>query len=608
MSFNDNLVEVFKIYSMNNNFDFNKSYTSYQIRKIIELTEIYNIGNTIVINSACSLMSNLNISNNATINICTVNNNLTANNIIVQSVNNLSNINVSDICLSNTVFSPNITSNNINCLNISTNNLISLVTNVNNNVNVNYNMTFLGIVKAYILYTNRGINATNCNVIVKNFRNTNPNARMTANSIISYGNLDIRWLYATNINFNNFTVSQILNMYDITVSKTSQINLLNINNIITNKNNSTCGNVISKTINTSQINTANIQVLNKIYANINEYSDNISPNGGDVYRVGDILMIKTNDTISITLNGDTTIYTYINSYFNDPFITTNSVRNYELNYFVNGTVDNTTIGNYILTYYVVNADNIKSNELTRIVSIVNYPILSNLAISNKIITFNITGIYDNIYYFLNDTEILLSSNTIDLNSLLSAEYILLILFKKYNITIKTVSIKITELFAISSIVEFNCPSIHTITTNSFNALSIMKAYTLPNNITTLTNSNIIIKNSNNTQITSTNGVISNLTFGMIYSITNTINNNFIQLSVIDITKPIITLKGSSVMTITVGGVYNESGYIITDNNSAVLASITGILNTNYKGIYYLKYTATDTFNNKSSIIRTITVI
>ena len=236
MSFNDNLVEVFKIYSIDNNFDFNKSYTSYQIRKIIELNEIYNIGNTIVINSACSLMSNLNISNNATINNCTVNNNLTANNIIVQSVNNLSNINVSDICLSNTVFSPNITSNNINCLNISTNNLISLVTNVNNNVNVNYNMTFLGIVNAYILYTNRGINATNCNVIVKNFRNTYSNARMTANSIISYGNLDIRWLYATNINFNNFTVSQILNMYDITVSKTSQINLLNINNMITNNN------------------------------------------------------------------------------------------------------------------------------------------------------------------------------------------------------------------------------------------------------------------------------------------------------------------------------------------------------------------------------------
>ena len=72
-------------------------------------------------------------------------------------------------------------------------------------------------------------------------------------------------------------------------------------------------------------------------------------------------------------------------------------------------------------------------------------------------------------------------------------------------------------------------------------------------------------------------------------------------------KPIIILKGLSNMTIAFRRTYVEPGYTITDNNSATLDSIIGIINTNYPGIYYLKYTAKDTFNNKSSVIRKVTV-
>ena len=71
--------------------------------------------------------------------------------------------------------------------------------------------------------------------------------------------------------------------------------------------------------------------------------------------------------------------------------------------------------------------------------------------------------------------------------------------------------------------------------------------------------------------------------------------------------PVITLSGSSTITITVGGVYTDPGATATDGNgNTVNVTISGSVNTSIAGTYTITYTAT--FNGKTTTsTRTIVV-
>jgi len=79
----------------------------------------------------------------------------------------------------------------------------------------------------------------------------------------------------------------------------------------------------------------------------------------------------------------------------------------------------------------------------------------------------------------------------------------------------------------------------------------------------------------------------------------------------DIDKPIITLNGSSEMSIYVGTTYSEPGYSATDNcdgdiSSKVVAN--GSVNSNVVGTYEIVYTVTDNSSNEVSVSRKVHVI
>jgi prepilin-type N-terminal cleavage/methylation domain-containing protein len=79
---------------------------------------------------------------------------------------------------------------------------------------------------------------------------------------------------------------------------------------------------------------------------------------------------------------------------------------------------------------------------------------------------------------------------------------------------------------------------------------------------------------------------------------------------IDNTKPVITLTGSSTVTVALNGTYTDAGATATDANSGVNGSVvkTGTVNTAAAGTYTLTYNVSDKAGNAATAVtRTVTV-
>lgn len=96
-----------------------------------------------------------------------------------------------------------------------------------------------------------------------------------------------------------------------------------------------------------------------------------------------------------------------------------------------------------------------------------------------------------------------------------------------------------------------------------------------------------------------------------YKYTNLLNitkSKKSKVLVVDNIKPTITLNGEDVIYMLVNNDYQELGYNVQDNyDSDVEVIITGEINVNVPGVYYLKYTAKDSSGNKSKVTRKIIV-
>lgn len=80
--------------------------------------------------------------------------------------------------------------------------------------------------------------------------------------------------------------------------------------------------------------------------------------------------------------------------------------------------------------------------------------------------------------------------------------------------------------------------------------------------------------------------------------------------VVDMSKPIIELKGNSEVYVLLGGSYVEEGYIVTDNYDTNIKDsvvVNSNVNTNKVGEYQIEYKATDSSGNESVAIRKIIV-
>ena len=83
-----------------------------------------------------------------------------------------------------------------------------------------------------------------------------------------------------------------------------------------------------------------------------------------------------------------------------------------------------------------------------------------------------------------------------------------------------------------------------------------------------------------------------------------------KLVYFDPTPPVLELKGSSKITLTVGNTYTEPGYTATDNGNVDLTDrveVKGSVNTYRAGTYKLTYCVRDDYGNETVVTRTITV-
>lgn len=71
--------------------------------------------------------------------------------------------------------------------------------------------------------------------------------------------------------------------------------------------------------------------------------------------------------------------------------------------------------------------------------------------------------------------------------------------------------------------------------------------------------------------------------------------------------PSISLNGSSTMIITAGSAFTDPGVVATVNGQAVKPTISGSVNANTPGIYWLTYTAQNTQGFTSSVSRIVIV-
>ncbi|MDD4733346.1 MAG: DUF5011 domain-containing protein [Bacilli bacterium] len=84
----------------------------------------------------------------------------------------------------------------------------------------------------------------------------------------------------------------------------------------------------------------------------------------------------------------------------------------------------------------------------------------------------------------------------------------------------------------------------------------------------------------------------------------------ISVKIKDEIDPVITLDGGNEIVLTIGDNYKEPGYKVLDNFDKDITSkvkVEGKVNASKKGAYIIKYSVSDSSNNKAEVIRTVNV-
>jgi hypothetical protein len=80
------------------------------------------------------------------------------------------------------------------------------------------------------------------------------------------------------------------------------------------------------------------------------------------------------------------------------------------------------------------------------------------------------------------------------------------------------------------------------------------------------------------------------------------------VNVVDTTAPVIILNGDNPMNIEVGGIFTDPGASATDNyDTEISVSVTGTVDNTTVGAYNLTYTATDSSDNTTTVIRIVNI-
>ena len=616
MSFNNDPFKLYKTIVDHPTADYRKLLNEYKLRNIIDLGNIYNIQNTIYNEEKITIGNNINI--NGTMNC----NNLSSLNIITNNITLTNNISTNNIIIENITIN-NLLTTDISCININTDTLLTNTINCNetlntSNINILNNVTSNNILFYDNLTISSNITTQGSLDILQNVSCSSINF---INSVI--GNVSSSTMIA-NTGFCNFLFNQndLLYTNGVIHGDISVGNNMNYSGDFTIENDLFTNTLdISNNLNSGNIRSTNIHVKKAIYCYVDEYPNNVEAIAGGVpfnglYRTGDLLnvCVDTNAPV-VTLLGNSLSYSYINNKYVDLGISKNKTSNTV----ISGTIDKFSLGTYLIDYYSVDSFNNRSNTVNRQVDVVNHPVISNIAFSSNTISFNTSGQFETLEYYIdkNSSNIValttVVGNNIDVSALTldATPYYVYLLFKQENNLIKKVLFGLTSSYNIDPVLEINMNTPFIIDIDdTFNLRNTVSSYSLPS---TSINVTIEVKDNDTNSITLTSDSFTpdiSKTYNIKYISTSSNGvsiEDTIPANIEDTTDPVITLLGDTIVNLTVGSNYVESGYTINDNTTASLSSITGFVNTDVVGTYYLVYTAIDNSNNTSSAVRTINV-
>jgi len=546
-------------------------------KKMIDLDNLLYTNNSILYKNQLNIKNNLYVSNTSNINNISLNSNLLVNNNTnnINSITVNNNLYVSSNTLFNNIYS-NICNNNNN-LNVNNNIYISNISLLNNKTTL---LSQLFINNSSII--NQGLKVYNINPI---------NNTINFNAInINIGNVGIDM---SNVNFNG-TLSSIITNELYVVDKLISLNA-NITNLSSNDIGNNGGLEILGITSTGYIRTSNDS----------KYYELKYPNNNSLYKLP---ILDSNNNLYIS--GSTLIYqnTTLNSSLN---ITNNCITNNLSNNSLLSISNNTILNNslqinnnlYISKTSLLNNNisinsklNLNNNFITN-----NLSLLSSLYISNNT-RLNNVSLYSSLY---------ISNNNIITNN----TSILSLLYVSNNSILNNVSLN-SSLNIINNI-------------NLLNNTTILSQLYISSNTEILNNSNIL----NNLNVSGNSIINNNLTLGSILNINSTIIANLPEYKDnitasnagvplwgfyrtggivkirLDTTPPVITILGNNPIELNINSTYTDAGATAIDNmDGNIIVSSSGTVNTSISGTYYIIYSATDSYYNTSTSIRTVNVI
>lgn len=356
--------------------------------------------------------------------------------------------------------------------------------------------------------------------------------------------------------------------------------------------------------------------------------------------------VVVRDTVApvITLNGSNPITVQVNNSFTDPGVTITDNYDTGLTPVITGTVDTSTVGSYVLHYNATDSSGNSATEVTRTVNVIDQETPStsdNVPASwtnaDVIVTFSCT---DNVacakvYYTTDGTDPTTSSSFVDAASswgfTVSTEGQYTVKYFGVDAsdnaeTIKTASntLKIDKTLPKASmaspLTDTHLKGVATLSTSANDAggseLSKVEFWygNLGSSNTKIGDASLNPENGRyeiawDTK-TASDGVYS------IWAIpfdnaSNQSHSEYVPV-VVDNTKPVITLLGSSVVDITMPGNYTDEGVTAADNIDGDLTSsvVKGgdVFNNTVAGTYVITYNVTDKAGNAANqVTRTITV-
>ena len=303
----------------------------------------------------------------------------------------------------------------------------------------------------------------------------------------------------------------------------------------------------------------------------------------------------------ITLNGDSVINLSIGDTYTEPGATALDGRDGTVNVEISGTVDTATEGQYTITYTAKDSAN-NTATTTRTINVLPVDAIAPVISLNgsATISINRNDTYQELGATANDARDGEISVTISGNVDVSA-------LGDYTITYtaKDVAGNEATLTRTVSVVDGTKP---VITLNGEAAISVSQGETYTD--------------AGATAVDDVDGTVEVITTGSVdtqkvgeytltYHASDAAGNEATQtriITVVDATKPVISLNGKQTVTLNIGQSYVEAGANATDDQDGELnVSVSGAVNTNKAGTYTLTYKAIDAAGNEAVASRTIIV-